>query len=67
MDVAYPVDLFVRRPAQVWNMPIERPFGKWSILAVFNYTKKSGQENYKFTTQLDAAKDLRLDSAKRVH
>jgi len=64
MDVSYPVDLFVRRPAQVWNMPVERPFGKWSILAVFNYTKKTGQENYKFTTQLDAVKDLRLDSTK---
>ena len=36
-DVAYPVDLFVRRPARVWNMPVERPFGKWSVLAVFNY------------------------------
>ena len=64
MDVSYPVDLFVRRPAQVWNMPIERPFGKWSVLGVFNYTKKSGQGPYTFTTQLDAAKDLRLDSAK---
>jgi hypothetical protein len=64
MDVSYPVDLFVRRPAQVWNMPIERPFGKWSVLGVFNYTKKSGQGPYTFTTQLDAAKDLRLDSTK---
>ena len=45
-------------------MPIERPFGKWSVLGVFNYTKKSGQGPYTFTTQLDAAKDLRLDSAK---
>ena len=36
MDVAYPVDLFVRKPAQVWNMPVERPFGKWNVVAVFN-------------------------------
>jgi len=57
MDVAYPVDLFVRRPAQVWNMPVERPFGKWSVLAVFNYT---GRTNSTFTASLDA-KDLRLD------
>jgi hypothetical protein len=64
MDVAYPVDLFVRRPAQVWNMPIDRPFGKWSVLAVFNYTTKNKDVNYKFTTQLDAAKDLQLDSNK---
>lgn len=61
MDVAYPVDLFVRRPARVWNMPVERPFGKWSVLAVFNYT---GSTNRTFTTSLDAEKDLRLDPDK---
>ncbi|HZL77587.1 MAG TPA: hypothetical protein VFC17_01955 [Candidatus Limnocylindrales bacterium] len=61
MDVAYPVDLFVRRPAQVWNMPVERPFGKWSVLAVFNYT---GRTNRTFTTSLDAAKNLHLDPNK---
>ncbi len=61
MDVAYPVDLFVRRPAQVWNMPVERPFGKWSVLAVFNYT---GKTNRTFTTSLDAAKNLHLDPNK---
>ena len=59
-DVAYPVDLFVRRPARIWNMPVERPFGKWSILAVFNYT---GNATRKFTTSLDAP-DLRLDPNK---
>jgi hypothetical protein len=64
MDVAYPVDLFVRRPAQIWNMPIDRSFGKWSVLAVFNYTTKTGQPDNKFTTRLDAAKDLRLDPDK---
>jgi hypothetical protein len=61
MDVAYPVDLFVRRPAQIWNMPVERPFGKWSVLAVFNYT---GKTNSTFTSSLDAVKDLRLDPGK---
>ena len=60
-DVAYPVDLFVRRPARIWNMPIDRPFGKWSVLAVFNYT---GTGDRKFSTTLDAAKDLRLDPNK---
>lgn len=42
-------------------MPVERPFGNWSVLAVFNYTKASDQP---FTTKLDAAKDLRLDPSK---
>jgi len=42
-------------------MPIERPFAQWNVLAVFNYT---GKGDRKFTTSLDAAKDLRLDPAK---
>ena len=42
MDVSYPVDLFIRKPAQIWNMPVERPFAKWNIVAVFNYTGSSG-------------------------
>jgi len=61
MDVAYPVDLFVRRPAQIWNMPVERPFGKWCVLAVFDWI---GRGNRAFSTTLDAAKDLRLDPDK---
>jgi hypothetical protein len=60
-DVAYPVDLFVRRPARVWNMPVERAFGKWNVVAVFNFT---GTGDRKFNTTLDAAKDLRLDPNK---
>ncbi|MGD0411490.1 MAG: hypothetical protein ABSC18_07275 [Verrucomicrobiota bacterium] len=75
-DVSYPVDLFVRKPAQIWNMPVERPFGKWNVLAVFNYTGKTPREGFTYTTpatreqaknftaDLDAAKDLRLDPAK---
>ncbi len=59
-DAAYPVDLFVRNPAQVWNMPVERPFGAWNIIAVFNF----GPESDDFTVVLDAEKDLRLDPAK---
>ena len=61
MDVAYPVDLFVRRPARIFNMPVDRAFGKWSVLSVFNYT---GTGNRKFSATLDAAKDLRLDPDK---
>src|SRR5208283_614583 len=61
MDTAYPVDLFVRKPAHIWNMPVERPFGSWSVLAVFNFT---GRSDRKFTATLDAAKDLRLDPNK---
>jgi hypothetical protein len=62
MDVAYPVDLFTRKPAHVWNMPVERPFGQWNILTVFNFTGKPGLNT--FATNLDAAKDLRLASDK---
>ena len=61
MDVSYPVDLFVRRPARIFNMPVDRAFGKWSVLSVFNYT---GAGNRKFNATLDAAKDLRLDPDK---
>jgi hypothetical protein len=61
MDVSYPVDLFVRRPARIFNMPVDRPFGKWSVVSVFNYT---GAGNRKFSASLDAAKDLRLDPNK---
>jgi hypothetical protein len=73
MDVSYPVDLFVRKPAQIWNMPVERPFGKWAVLGVFNYTNDLNRltklawrtfETFNFTAQLDAAKDLRLDPNK---
>ena len=78
MDVAYPVDLFIRKPAQVWNMPIQREFAKWNVLAVFNYTRKpqniriwnsiiamlNVETGGEFTTDLDAARDLRLDPNK---
>jgi hypothetical protein len=42
-------------------MPVERPFGKWSVLSVFDYT---GKTKSTFTTSLDASKDLRLDPDK---
>jgi hypothetical protein len=42
-------------------MPVERPFGKWCVLAVFNWI---GRGNQKFTATLDAARDLRLDPDK---
>jgi hypothetical protein len=64
MDAAYPVDLFVRNPTRIWNMPVERPFGNWNILGVFNYTNKTSQEVYDFTTKLDAKRNLRLDPDK---
>jgi len=59
-DISYPVDLFVRKPAAVWNLPVERPFGKWNILGVFNY----GPESSDFSVRLDAEKNLRLDPKK---
>ncbi len=55
-DVAYPADLFVRKPAVAWNLPVERPFGKWNILGIFNYSRRSSD----FKITLDA-RDLRLD------
>ena len=57
-------------------MPVERPFGKWNVLSVFNFTGKTPREGFtyttpttraligKFTVPLDAAKDLRLDPNK---
>ena len=78
MDVAYPVDLFVRQPAQIWNMPIERNFGRWNVIGVFNYTHPlkvehlsnsliqmlAGEDDTPFATELDAEIDLRLDPQK---
>jgi len=66
MDVSYPVDLFVHKPAQIWNMPVERPFGKSSVLAVFNFshTMQASTNPPTFTATLDAAKDLRLEADK---
>jgi hypothetical protein len=78
MDVSYPVDLFVRQPAQVWNLPVERSFGNWNIVAVFNYTRRlkidgqgnsllqrlDAEDDAPFTTTLDAAGDFRLDPSK---
>jgi hypothetical protein len=43
-------------------MPVERRFGKWDILAIFNYTGKANRGVFK--TELDAARDLRLDENK---
>jgi len=62
MDTGYPVDLFAHKPARVWNMPVERPFGNWNILTVFNFTGNNPSRTY--TPSLDAAKDLRLDANK---
>jgi hypothetical protein len=57
-------------------MPVERPFGKWNVVSVFNFTSKTPregftyttpatrEETFKFTARLDAAKDLRLDPDK---
>ena len=62
MDVSYPVDLFVRKPAHVWNMPVERPFGKWNVAGGLQFHRQGGPRQ--FTATLDAAKDLRLDPDK---
>jgi hypothetical protein len=41
-------------------MPVQRSFGKWNVLAVFNFGPKSPD----FSVTLDAGKDLRLDPNK---
>lgn len=64
MDVSYPVDLFIRKPAQIWNMPVVRPFGNWTILSVFNYTNRYNPSAPDFSAKLDAERDLRLDPSK---
>ncbi len=66
MDTAYPVDLFDRKPAQVWNMPIARRWGSWNVVAIFNFTDlgQTGRGKSDFATSLDAARDLRLDPNK---
>jgi hypothetical protein len=66
MDTAYPVDLFVRKPAQVWNMPVARRWGNWNIVAIFNFTDlgKTGRGQSDFATTLSAGQDLRLDPTK---
>ena len=76
-DVSYPVDLFVRKPAQIWNMPVERTFGKWNVLSRFqlhhqntieradlHHARESAKRLQVHRHQLDAAKDLRLDPNK---
>jgi hypothetical protein len=40
-----------------WNMRVQRPFGTWNILAVFNF----GPLSDPFTPVLDTERDLRLD------
>ena len=50
---------------QTCALPIS--FGNWSVLAVFNYIDKytdNGREPLKFSTKLNAARDLRLDPNK---
>jgi hypothetical protein len=43
-DVAMAVDLFEHNPARLWNMPIEHPFGRWNVAALFNFNElQNGQ------------------------
>ncbi|MHC4538485.1 MAG: ankyrin repeat domain-containing protein [Planctomycetota bacterium] len=44
-DVSRAIDLFEHCPAHLWSMSIERPFGKWQVVGLFNFDfDKSGQE-----------------------
>jgi hypothetical protein len=43
-DVAMAIDLFEHNPARLWNMPIERPFGRWNVAALFNFNELQNGE-----------------------
>ncbi len=43
-DVATAVDLFEHNPARLWNMPIERPFGRWNVVGLFNFDELQNGE-----------------------
>ena len=36
-DISTAVDVFERNPAELWNMPVERPFGRWNVVGLFNF------------------------------
>jgi len=58
-DTAIPVDMFENNPARLWNMPINRPFGSWNVVALFNYNYD--RTNSSVTQKIELA-DLGLDA-----
>lgn len=45
-----PLDLFSRKDnATVWDLKIERPFGMWDVLGVFNFTQQPVQRTLRFS------------------
>jgi len=56
-----------RKAGPIWNMPARADIWQLAILAVFNYIDRytdNGREPLKFSTKLNAARDLRLDPKK---
>lgn len=60
-DVGKAVDVFDHNPARLWNMPIERSFGKWNVVGLFNVDY--GQKGIPLTQRIDLT-DLELSADK---
>jgi hypothetical protein len=59
-DTAVAVDMFEHNPARLWNMRIERPFGAWNVVGLFN--TDYGQTGEPITQRIDF-RELGLDPA----
>lgn len=55
-----PVDLFENDPPQVWSHNIEKEFGDWAVVGLFNWTDKEIEKNVDFDM-------LGLDSRSEYH
>jgi len=53
-DVGKAVDVFDHNPARLWNMPIERSFGRWNVVGLFNVDY--GQTGAPITQRIDLTK-----------
>lgn len=45
-----PVDLFEKDPPQVWSLHVEKEFGDWTIVGLFNWTDKEIEKRVAFDT-----------------
>ncbi|MCX7014127.1 MAG: hypothetical protein NTW86_16525, partial [Candidatus Sumerlaeota bacterium] len=61
-DTSTAVDVFEHNPAQLWNLPIHRPFGDWNIVGLFNFDYD--QKGTPLTQTIDLEKDLLLSPDK---
>jgi hypothetical protein len=56
-QAARPMDLFEKESPQIWVLEIEKPFGKWHIVGLFNWdpTPKEIEESYRQAVQSNVA------------